>query len=48
MTNLMQMTGGIDLAQLAASKEHVLAASRDYISQPRLSKLFIYYVSFLH
>ncbi|CAK8681578.1 V-type proton ATPase subunit B [Clavelina lepadiformis] len=35
--DLMQMTDPIHPAQLAASREHTLAVTRDYISQPRLT-----------
>ena len=34
--DLMQMNDGMD--KIAASREHALAMTRDYISQPRLSK----------
>ena len=33
--DLMQMN--VDMNQVAASREHALAMTRDYISQPRLS-----------
>ena len=33
--DLMQMT---DMDKIAASREHALAMTRDYISQPRLSE----------
>ena len=34
--DLMQMN--VDMDKIAASREHALAMTRDYISQPRLSE----------
>jgi len=40
----MQMN--VDLDKVAASREHALAMTRDYISQPRLSKYSMVQVAY--
>lgn len=36
--DVMQLTNNFDQASISASREHALAITRDYISQPRLSE----------